>query len=115
MGIEPFACNAMQTWNGSCILGVIVGDSLTQFQLLSRHLANNLIRPRHNQLATGHKLTLRNPAKKHDLCNFHAAKVITTIQQHRGLTCFPKLNGTYLYLIICTICRFIVRTKSTIQ
>jgi hypothetical protein len=27
MGIESFACNA-QTWNGSCILSVIVGDSL---------------------------------------------------------------------------------------
>jgi hypothetical protein len=27
-GIENFACSATQTLNGSCILGVIVGDSL---------------------------------------------------------------------------------------
>jgi hypothetical protein len=31
MCIESFACSATQTLNGSCILGVIVGDS----QLLS--------------------------------------------------------------------------------
>jgi hypothetical protein len=29
MGIELFACNATQTSNGSCTLGVVVGDSLT--------------------------------------------------------------------------------------
>jgi hypothetical protein len=23
MGIEPFACSAIQTWKGSCILGVL--------------------------------------------------------------------------------------------
>ena len=28
MGIEPFNCSATQTLNGSCILGVVVGDSL---------------------------------------------------------------------------------------
>ena len=28
MGIEPFDCSATQTLNGSCILGVVVGDSL---------------------------------------------------------------------------------------
>jgi hypothetical protein len=27
MGIEPFACSAIQTWNESCILGGVVGDS----------------------------------------------------------------------------------------
>jgi hypothetical protein len=31
------------------------------------------------------------------------------------LTCLPNENGTYLYLIMCRICRFIVRTKRTIQ
>ena len=29
--------------------------------------------------------------------------------------CFPKLNGIYLYLIMCLICRFIVTKKSTNQ
>jgi hypothetical protein len=28
MGIESFACSATQMLNGSCILGVVVGDSL---------------------------------------------------------------------------------------
>jgi hypothetical protein len=28
MGIEPFACSATLRSNGSCILGVVVGDSL---------------------------------------------------------------------------------------
>lgn len=27
--------------------------------------------------------------------------------------CFPKLNGTYRYFIICLICRFIVITSKT--
>jgi hypothetical protein len=31
MGIEPFACSVTQTSNESCILGVVVGDSLRQF------------------------------------------------------------------------------------
>jgi hypothetical protein len=35
MRIEFFACNATQTLNESCILGVVVGDSLSYF-LLSR-------------------------------------------------------------------------------
>jgi len=28
MGIEPFDCSATQMFNGSCILGVVIGDSL---------------------------------------------------------------------------------------
>ena len=28
MVIEPFTCSATQTWNGSCILGDVVRDSL---------------------------------------------------------------------------------------
>ncbi|KAL0557948.1 hypothetical protein IC582_006507 [Cucumis melo] len=31
------------------------------------------------------------------------------------LTCFPMLKGMYLYLIMCMIWRFIVRTNRTIQ
>ena len=32
-----------------------------------------------------------------------------------NLTCFPMLNGIYLYLIMCAIWRLIVRTNRTIQ
>ena len=37
MGIEPFDCSATQTLNGSGILGIVVGDSLTA------HLCGNVI------------------------------------------------------------------------
>ena len=37
MGIEPFDCSATQMLNGSSILGVVVGDSLTA------HLCGNVI------------------------------------------------------------------------
>ena len=30
MVIEPFDCSATKTLNGSCILGVVVGDSLNR-------------------------------------------------------------------------------------
>lgn len=33
----------------------------------------------------------------------------------KGLTCFPKENGTYLYIIMCRICLLIVSVNSTIQ
>jgi len=35
MGIESLPCSSMKTWNGSCILGVIVGDSLDILSLLA--------------------------------------------------------------------------------
>lgn len=38
-----------------------------------------------------------------------------TIFKYFELTCFPMLNGIYLYLIMCAIWRLIVRTNKTIQ
>lgn len=37
------------------------------------------------------------------------------LNENIKFTCFPMLNGTYLYFIMCMICLFIVRTRSTIQ
>jgi hypothetical protein len=34
MDIESFACSATQTWNESCILDDVVGDSLTTYVLV---------------------------------------------------------------------------------
>jgi hypothetical protein len=40
---------------------------------------------------------------------------VVTTKLSKALTCFPRLNGTYLYFIMCMIWRFIVRTNRTIQ
>jgi hypothetical protein len=40
---------------------------------------------------------------------------VVTRKLSKALTCFPRLNGTYLYFIMCMIWRFIVRTNRTIQ
>ena len=37
MGIEPFDCSATQMLNVSCILGVVVGDSLMFVCVLARY------------------------------------------------------------------------------
>ena len=47
MSIEPFDCSATQRTNVSCILGVIVGDSLSHSLLTSQLRAH----PRHTYVS----------------------------------------------------------------
>ena len=44
MGIEPFDCSATQMLNGSCILDVVVGDSLSRCILILRIVVALILR-----------------------------------------------------------------------
>ena len=49
-------------------------------------------------------------------CAAHSADFPSRTTSSFPLYCvFPNENGTYLYLIMCLICRFIVRTKSAMK